>query len=176
MIRTYLFLALTSLFGCVGSDAPSRPLVPYDDHQRALFDDAIDPGALVPSLDDPNGAPPPIEDATLRERAQVGDAVVRARVDTVTMKKEERAGHDVTFELGLRVVETLAGEVPNELVVRLGKKSPSAALVESLGAQLTKRTFVVFVRAFRDANGKRRYYAHFSSDAPDVVAAVKAAR
>lgn len=174
-MRTYLFFAMASLFGCVGSDAPSRPLVPYDDHQRVLFDDAIDPVALVPSLDDPN-ATPPIADAILRERAQVGDAVVRARVDTVTMKKEEREGHAVTFELGLRVVEKLAGDVPDELVVRLGKKSPSAALVESLGAQLTKRTFVVFVRAFRGANGKPRYYAHFSSDAPDVVVAVKAAR
>ncbi len=146
--------------------------MPYDAHEQTLFDDAIDPAAVGIVLDEPARGTPR-EDAVLRERTQVGDGVVRARVQTVTMKKEEREGHDVTFELGLEVVEKLAGDVPEELVVRLGKTSPSAGIVESMGAQLADKTFVVFVRRFNGPNDKPRYYAHFSADSKDIIAAVK---
>jgi hypothetical protein len=160
-------------FGCADPNVPSRPLVPYDAHEQTLFDDAIDPTAVGLVVDDPS--PNPQVDRVLRERVQVGDGVVRGRVRTVTMKKDERGGHDLRFELALHVTETLAGHVPEDVNVRLSRTSPSAAIVESMGAQLADKTFVVFLRAFADPNGKPRFYAHFSADSKDVVAAVKAA-
>ncbi len=172
MKRPFLVVSIVCV-ACGGPDAssPSRPLVPYDAHQQQLFDDAIDPIAVGINLDE-NG-PDPRTDAVLRERAQTADGVVRARVETVTMKKEEREGHKVTFELGLKVIDKLAGRLPDTLVVRLGKTSPSAGIVESMGAQLADKTFVVFARTFDGPNGKPRYYAHFASDSKDVIGAVK---
>lgn len=164
-----------SVVACGQAAAPSRPLVPYDAREQRLFDDAIEPSAVGMSLDDPSPVAP-AADPLLRERAEVGDGVVRARVDTVTMKKEEREGHRVTFDLGIHVLQTLAGKLPGELVVHLSKKSsPSAEIVEALGPALANKTFVVFVRRFSGPDGRPRYYAHFSPDAKDVVDAVKAA-
>lgn len=159
---------------CGGPDAngPSRPLPPYEGHQKELFDDAIEPAAVGLSLDD---SKTPLTDTTLRERTQVGDAVVRAKVQTITEKKEERDGHADEFQLGLTVLEKLTGEHPPEgdFVVRLDETSPSAGILKSLGARLGGKTFVVFVKQFKGADGEPRYYAHFAADSKDVIAAVK---
>ena len=171
-VTRFFWGCLAAALGCADPNVPSRTLVPYDAHQQMLFDDAIDPTAVGVVIDDPS-ATTPRQDAVLRERVEVGDGVVRARVRTVTMKKDERGGRDVNFELGLQVSEKLAGHVPENVTVHLAKASPSVAIVESMGAKLADQTFVVFLRAFAGPNGKPRYYAHFSADSKDVIAAVK---
>jgi len=45
--------------------------------------------------------------------------------------------------------------------------------VRSLDARLGGKTFVVFVRQFKGTDGEPRFYAHFSADTKDVIAAVK---
>ena len=134
-----------------------------------LFDDAIDPRAVGLNLDEGRT---PQTDTVVRERTQVGDAVVRARVETVTQK---RNGDDVEYQLGFRALETLAGQhaPPEEFVVRFDKTSPSAGIMRSLDARLGGKTFVVFVREFKGPDGEPRFYAHLSADSKDVVAAVK---
>jgi hypothetical protein len=156
---------------CGGPDAngPTRPLPPWEGHQAELFDDAIDPRAVGLNLDEGRT---PQTDAAVRERTQVGDAVVRARVDTITQR---RTGDDVEYQLGLRTIEKLGGEhaPPEEFVVPIGKSSPSAGIVRSLDARLGGKTFVVFVREFKGPDGEPRFYAHFAADTKDVIAAVK---
>ncbi len=174
MKHRLLCVCAAAVVACAQPAAPSRPLAPYDARAQRLFDDGIDPSAVGMALDDPNTVPP-LEDARLRERTELADGVVRARVETVTMKKEERGGHRVTFDLGVRVVETLAGKLPRELTVHLGNSAPSAGIVESMGPALADKTFVVFVRAFEGPRGRPRYYAHFSRDTKNVVIAVQAA-
>ncbi len=175
-MRHILYALLVSFaVGCggMGADGPTRTLPTYEGHQRELFDDSIDPSAVSMTIDAP---PPPRVDVALRERTQVGDAVVRVSVETVTVKKDEREGHDVEFHLRLRVLEELVnGQLADSFVVRFDKTSPSAAIVESLGARLIGKTFVAFVRGFKDANGSLRYHAHFAPDAKDVISAVLAA-
>lgn len=164
-------LVVVATVSCGGPDAnsPSRPLPAYEGHQAELFDDAIDPRAVGLNLDDTKT---PQTDAAVRERTQVGDAVVRARVQTVTQK---RNGDDVEYQLGFQLVEKLAGEhaPPDVFVVRFDKASPSAGIVRSLDARLGGKTFVVFVKEFKDVNGDPRFYAHVAADTKDVVAAVK---
>jgi hypothetical protein len=159
------------LAACGGPDAnsPSRPLPNYEGHQAELFDDAIDPRAVGLNLDDTRT---PQTDAAVRERTQVGDAVVRAKVQTITQKHD---GDAVEYQLGLVVLEKLGGEHPptDEFVVRFDKTSPSAGIVRSLDARLGGKTFIVFVKQFKGTDGEPRYYAHFAADTKDVMAAVK---
>ncbi len=156
---------------CGGPDAsaPGRALPAWEGHQAELFDDAIDPRAVGLNLDEGRT---PQTDAAVRERTQVGDAVVRARVDTITQR---RNGDENEFQLGLRVIEKLGGEhaPPDEFVVPIGKSSPSAGIVRSLDARLGGKTFVVFIREFKGPDGEPRFYAHFAADTKDVIAAVK---
>lgn len=164
-------ILVAALPSCGGPDAnaPSRPLPAWEGHQSDLFDDAIDPRAVGLNLDEGRT---PQTDAAVRERTQVGDAVVRARVQTVTQR---RNGDETEFQLGLQVVEKLGGEhpPPDEFVVPIGKSSPSAGIVRSLDARLGGKTFVVFVREFKGPDGEPRFYAHFAADTKDVVAAVR---
>jgi hypothetical protein len=164
-------LLFVASVACGGPDAnsPSRPLPPYEGHQTELFDDAIDPRAVGLNLDE---ARTPQTDAAVRERTQVGDAVVRAKVQTVTQK---RNGDDVEYQLGFQTLEKLAGEhpPPDIFVVRFDKASPSAGIVRSLDARLGGKTFVVFVKEFKGPDGEPRFYAHLAADTKDVVAAVK---
>jgi hypothetical protein len=172
LMRSFWPIAVLIAASCGGPDAssPSRPLPAYEGHQAELFDDAIDPRAVGLNLDE---ARTPQSDAAVRERTQVGDAVVRAKVQTITQKHD--GDQDVEYQLGLVVLEKLGGEhpPPDEFVVRFDKTSPSAGIVRSLDARLGNKTFVVFVRQFKDSNGEPRFYAHFSADTKDVIAAVK---
>src|SRR5450432_3216999 len=170
-LMRFWFLVFVALASCGGPDpnAPTRPLPAYEGHLAELFDDAIDPRAVVLNLDDTRT---PQTDAAVRERTQVGDAVLRVKVQTVTSKQE---GESVEYQLGLQVIEKLAGEhaPPDEFVVRLDKSAPSAGIVRSLDSRLGGKPFVCFVREFKSPNGEPRLYAHFASDSKDVVAAVK---
>jgi hypothetical protein len=164
------WLVLVVVAACGGPDAnsPSRPLPAYEGHQTELFDDAIDPRAVGLNLDE---ARTPQSDAAVRERTQVGDAVIRAKVQTITQKHN---GDEVEYQLGLVMLEKLGGEhpPPHEFVIRFDKTSPSAGIVRSLDARLGGKTFIVFVREFKGPDGEPRFYAHFSADSKDVIAAV----
>ena len=171
-MRLWLFAPLWALaLACGGPDAssPGRLLPPWEGHQTELFDDAIDPRAVGLNLDE---ARTPLTDARVRERTQTGDAVVRARVETVTQR---RNGDDVEYQLGLHVLESLTGAhpPPDDFSVRLDKTSPSAGIVRSLDARLGGKTFVVFVKEFKGPDNEPRFYAHFAPDSKDMVSAVK---
>jgi hypothetical protein len=175
VMRGWLLSAVVWAVACGGPDPNTpagRQLPAYEAHQKELFDNAIEPAAVGLSLDD--SARTPITDTILRERTQTGDAVVRAKVQTVTEKKESE-NNNVEFQLGLQVVEKLAGEhpPPDDFVVRLDQTSPSAGIVNSLGARLGGKTFVVFLRQFKGDDNEPRFYAHFAADSKDVIAAVK---
>jgi hypothetical protein len=169
-VRTFWpILLLVAACGGPDANSPSRPLPTYVGHPAELFDDAIDPRAVGLNLDE---ARTPQSDAAVRERTQTGDAVVRAKVQTITQKHD---GDAVEYQLGLVVLEKLGGEhaPPDEFVIRFDKTSPSAGIVRSLDARLGGKTFVVFVKEFKDSNNEPRLYAHFASDTKDVIAAVK---
>ena len=112
----------------------------------------------------------PKNDALLRERTQTGDAVVRARVVTVTSSPEDN-GH--TWLIGLRTLEKLAGKRPldREFSFRVEGQGPAAGIVRALEARLVGATFVVFAREF-DAG---QLHFHFGKDDTDELGAVREA-
>jgi hypothetical protein len=143
-------LCAASLCICCGAAAeapqmPSAPLSPYAGRAVELFDDVIEPGAVGYEGADPGL--PPQGNALLRERTQVGDAVVRARVVTVT-SDPETAG--AGWRIGLHVLETVAGKRPpaDDFTFVVGGASPAAGIVRTLDARLVGATFLVFVRQF----------------------------
>src|SRR5258706_2573843 len=149
---TYLtaFLCIGSAIlssGCGGAGAQSsasRALSPYAGHATELFDDAIEPRAVGMDLEQTST---PKGDPRFRERAQVSDIIVRARVSTVTGKVE---GPETTYQIGFRVLETLGGKHPvgEDFNVRFDKTSPSIGIVKSFEGRLVGKPMIVFVRAF----------------------------
>src|SRR6185436_10920477 len=90
-----LCIGCIASFGCGGASAQSgaaRALSPYSGHATELFDDAIEPRAVGMDLDQTSS---PKADPRFRERAQLSDVVVRARVSTVTGKVE---GPETTYQ------------------------------------------------------------------------------
>ena len=153
-----------------GAKGPSRPLPSYTGRMITLFDDDIEPRAVGIEL---SQAPQlPRTDPVLRERAQVGDATLRVRIDTVTANSDGvRTRHD----LGLHTLEHLTGEhpPPESFSVRIEPASPSATLVKNFHDRLGGKTLVVFVREFVRADGDTELHFHASPDDPAVVQAVK---
>jgi hypothetical protein len=125
---------------------------------------------------DPSATPQ--GDTRVRERTQTGDAVVRARIRTVTSKAEDRG---VSWQIGLHVIERLGGtgQVEPDFTLSVSPSDSAAGIVRAYEARLIGKTFIVFVRQFSHAGtppddpGDLRF--HVAGDNPDEVGAVKAA-
>jgi hypothetical protein len=123
------------------------------------------------------------DNALLRERTQTGDAVVRARVVTVTSEPESQGDG---WRIGLRTLETVAGKRPpeGEFTFVVQGRAPAAGVMRMLEARLVGATFVVFVRTFghaddgndvgADDKGPELHF-HFAKDDKDELGAVREA-
>jgi hypothetical protein len=172
----FAFVVAAAMCACGGStpDARSaaRPLLPYIGHDTELFDDAIEPMAVGFPLD-PSASPQ--GDTRVRERTQTGDAVVRARIRTVTSKDEDRGR---SWQLGFHVVDRLGGSGPLEADFTLSvlPSDPASEIVRGFEGQLIGKTFIVFVREFAHAGalpgdpGDLRF--HVAGETPDELKAV----
>jgi hypothetical protein len=167
--------------GCGGNTAeaarPDRPLPSYAAHWTELFDDVIEPtavGGFQVAFPAGAGRTLPRGDNLLRERSQVGDAVVRARVTTVTTKDEDRGR---SWQLGLHTLERLAGEGPLEadFVLRIGPTDSAAGIVRAFETRLIGQTFVAFAREFSRPGGESELHFHLAPDTKDETDAVNAA-
>jgi hypothetical protein len=113
----------------------------------------------------------PRADPLLRERAQVSDAVVRVKVQTVTGKTD---GPEKTYQLGLHTVEKLAGAnaPPGDFTVGVNKSSESHGILKNFEGRLVGYPFVAFVREFVRPDGDREIHFHLAPDTKDVKTAV----
>lgn len=173
---------LSDVAAC-GAASPSprspRNLPAYDAHAAELFDDGIEPEAVgFPT----NRVVPPGSDNLLRERAQIGDAVVRARVTTVNEDTTQ------AWQLVFHTVEVLHvpassgsgnGPVPvaTDFTLLVEPTDPSAGIVKSMSSHLTGHGFVVFLRTFaRGSPGDESdLHFHIAMDSKDEVQAVRSA-
>lgn len=177
MVRWVMtFCAAVACLGCggaaTGAQSPGRPLPPYGGHDAVLFDDGIEPTAIGYPMSD--GASP-LRDNLLRERTEVGDAVVRARVTTVTSKQEDRGR---SWQLGFHALEHLAGSGPldADFTLQVDATDPAAGIVKAYENRLIGATFVVFVREFaRPGADEGDWHYHIAADQKDELDAVRAA-
>ena len=164
-------LGVAALPGCGPSSpagAPTRPLPGYSGRAADLFDDAIDPAGV--GMDFDKGYTPKA-DPLLRERAQVSDAVLRVRVQTVTGKTD---GPEKSYTLGLHTVEKMTGgnPPPADFSVAVNKASESHGILKNFEGRLVGYPFVAFVREFVRPDGDREIHFHLSPDTKEVKAAV----
>jgi hypothetical protein len=168
-VMTIAGLVLASACGGAKAvDAPDRVVPPYTGRQADLFDDTIEPAAV--GLDFDKGYAPRVDKA-LRERAQVGDAVLRVRVATVTAKKD---GPEATYQLGLHTVEKLTGKAlpPADFTVQINKTSESHGIMKNFESRLVGYAFVAFIRAFATPAGDHEVHFHLAPDTKEVKTAV----
>jgi hypothetical protein len=175
-VHALLAIALVACGGGIPEARnPDRPLPPYTGHATELFDDGIEPRAVgYPSEQGVN----PAADTRLRERTQTGDAVVRARITTVTSKTEDSGR---SWQLGLHTLERLGGTGPleSDFVLVVAANDPAAGIVRGFEGRLIGKSFVAFVREFAKAGappgelGDLRF--HLAADSDDEMKAVKAA-
>lgn len=151
----------------------SLGLKPWGDHERAVFDDNIDPAAVGYTMDAPSAR----SDKFLRERAQTGEVVARMRVQTVTI---DTVGDDSTYHLGVQIASPTLAPNPKieertlELVIR--SSSPAFGIAKALDQRMQGVTFIGFARRFASADGTEvELHWHMSPDTADVAEAVKEA-
>jgi hypothetical protein len=156
-----------------GANGPGRDLPPYNGHSVDLFDDGIEPDAV--GFQVAPGAPP-MSDTRLRERTQIGDAVVRVRVLTVTDKREDTRH---TWQLGMHTLEHMAGAGPldDDFTLEVEDTDPGAPMVHAFEGKLVGKTFVAFVRAFARQGAPDEWDEHFhlAGDTAAVKQAVQSA-
>lgn len=150
-----------------GASDPSRQVSSYQGRQADLFDDSIDPAAV--GLDFDKGYAPKL-DRALRERAQIGDAVLRVRVSTVTAKTD---GPDAVYQLGLHTVEKIAGRnpPPADFTLQIDKTSESHGILKNFESRLVGYAFIAFVREFAHGD-ERTIHFHLAPDTKEVKSAV----
>ena len=171
----FVVLAGLILSGCGGRGAsgPGRDYPPYTGRPAELFDDGIDPIAVGYQLEP---GPPPATDAKLRERVQTADAVVRARVVTVTSKQEDTGR---SWQLGLHTLGVISGSSPpaTDFQLEVEATDPGAGMVKAFEASLVSATFVACLRTFArpGAPGESDLHFHLSADKADVLDAIKQA-
>ncbi len=159
--------------GCGGSEtganSPTRGLPTYTGHQVELFDDGIDPKAVGLDYD---GALDPRLDTKFRERAQLSDAVLRAKVDTVTVRGEGAAAR---YDIAFKTLDKLSGENPPQadFTLHIEEANPSSGIVRTMQTTLGGKSFVTFVREFIRADGEAEWHFHLSPDTKEAVSAAR---
>ena len=167
-----LLLAGALLYGgCGASGAAATPAYPlYSQREAELFDDLVHPRIVGVSYDAPSL--PARNDPALFERAQTSDTVVRARIDSVT-----GAAKGARFELGLRVVEVLAGAASpaSGIVLKLDATSRSFGMVRAVEGRIGGRAVIAFMRTYTNENGEIAVHFHLLPDELATSAAVREA-
>ena len=172
-IPVFAAVLALALAACGGTDAhgrsPDSPLPAYAAHAAELFDDAIEPQAVGLEFEAPVD---PRIDPKFRERAQVSDAILRARVDTVT---ERGDGPSARYDIAFKVIEKIAGQSPpkDEFTLHILGDNPSSGILRTMQTQLGGKTFVVFVREFARPDGEGEWHFHLSPDAKNVASAAR---
>jgi hypothetical protein len=178
-------VGLVALVGACGAGTPSSHtpgnFPPYGGHATELFDDGIEPDAVGLATD---RASNPGADNSLRERAQVGDAVVRARVMTVdesTSRVWQLAFHT------MEIIHKGSGSGMNQssqptpfdadFALQVEPTDPSAGIVNSMSNRLVGHTFVVYLRTFAhpDTTEDGDVHFHIAADSKEQIEAVRSA-
>ncbi|MGO9837186.1 MAG: hypothetical protein ACLP1X_23565 [Polyangiaceae bacterium] len=159
-----------------GSRPPPSALSPhlpiYEGRATELFDDGIGAQALGAGIE-PTLSPQ--ERDLLRERTNLGDGVVRARVVSLTSAQDDSGPR---WFVGLHTVERLTGErqIPDNFTLLIDGKAPGARLVRALDGQIIGARVVAFLREFVSTQGmKGELHFHLAGDSKDETDAVRVA-
>ncbi len=143
--------------GTSDARAPQRALPAYGDHQAELFDDAIESEAIGSDL---AASPSLANSALFRERTLEGDAVVRARVTTITSKAQDNG---YGWQVGLHTVERIAGNGPlaTDFMIQVDSNGPAAGMLRAFESTLVGTTFLAFAREFARPGSPAEADLHF---------------
>ena len=155
----------------VESPADVSGLPAWQEKEKELFDDIVDPASLGLALE----GSMPASDPLLKKRAQQSEVVAQVVVTTVTI---DTVGDDSTYRLVVAIQNPLAtpklSDTTLDLAIKPGTRSHPQA--KALDTRMRGMRFVVFAKRYADAeSGDAELHWHLAPDTPDVVAAVKEA-
>lgn len=139
----------------------ARPPAVYEKEQTQLFDDTIDAAAVGLDI---NQTFDPGADPNLDNRVRSSDAILRARILTVSSRGDISRP---TFQLSLATQGEAFSEkapVKSPFNLRVDSTGPSAGIVKHLESGLIGKTFIVFVREFVRPDGDTELHFHMSPD------------
>lgn len=140
-----------------------------------LFDDGAEPSTIGYTAEALQATS---TDPVLRDRLLTADAVIRARVVTLTTRE---AG--LGWLVGFRSIETLAGTPPpGEISLQISPTDEAAGLIRAFEDRLVGTSVVLFLRSFRPApsgtlggGDTRSLHFHIAADSPAELRAIRAA-
>ena len=163
-------LVSNGLWGCggrAGADDPSRFPV-FGPADAILFDDRL---VLEPTLENSYRADP---GAKLRERVRRADAVLRARVGSVTRAS---ANQGVVYALVVHPVgPALAGEFSKgPFTLTVTSDEPAFSAIRQLDRRLIAKTLVLFLKRYNGGPRQVTLRWHAEPDSPGLHALVQGA-
>lgn len=152
------------------TSVPSRKLPAYGAIDAVIFDDTIAPEALGVPADGRS----PADDSKLVPRTEQAEAVVRAKIVTVTRNQLDDR---LAYRLVLRPVgDSLVGRAPSEPIeLDLAPDNASVSHLRKNERALVGKTVLLFMRRYDDG-GRVVTHFHLESDAPQVLEAVEHAK
>ncbi|MGH7271717.1 MAG: hypothetical protein ACREJ3_14900, partial [Polyangiaceae bacterium] len=178
LVTVALALLGAPCVSCGGASANAQPkapsLWPYTGDAAQLFDDGIDPEALGYGTEPWDGA---THEKQLRERTQVGDAVLRVRVLSVTSQGDDSGNG---WQIALHTLEKIVGErpPPGDFTLHVSSTGTAAKAMRSLAGHLVGATVIAFVEDFARGDGAAGGELHFhlaKDNAAEVLAVQQAA-
>lgn len=143
-------------------------LPPYDASQANVFGDTIAPELFGI----PGDGRPAVEDPRLIPRTEQADAVLRARIATIT---RDQLDDQTSFIFVLRPVgPPILGTSPSSdsIELRLQPGHPSLQYVQHRQSALTGKTVLLFLRRYNDG-GDVVLHFHVQPDDPSVIEAIE---
>jgi hypothetical protein len=160
--------AVVAVFAC----SPAKPaavvasdLPPYTPEAAVLFDDSFARDVFDPTLAQHGND----WQRALVLRTRYADAIVRARISTVSRSSAPLDSSESIHELVLNPLEpALAGQTSGEpIAVQLSPQSPAYGLIARGGSSLIGKTVILFFKRYND-EGREAIHWHAETDT-DVV-------
>lgn len=154
---------LSLLVACGGKPPPSVQYTPVTPEQERVFEHGVD---FVAALEGLEGRWRDDWDRDLQERVAGADFI--GTVSVKTLLTETDPEQRVTHRLVGTVERTLIGDAGKEIDLRVREGQPGFPTVHDNLQRIQDRSFVAFVKWYRDDVGERAAHFHLSP-ASDVI-------
>ena len=164
LLRSFPLLALLALGACGGKSSARLQYGQITPQQERVFEHGVD---FVAALEGLEGRWRDDWDRDLQERVSGADFIGMVRVKTLLTETDPE--QRVTHRLVGTIERTLVGDADKELELRVREGQPGFPTVHDNLQRIQDRSFVAFVKWYRDDAGARAAHFHLSPASEVIV-------